>query len=189
MSTSGHLGQCGFTPVLKSTKKLGTKTHTLPSPRRYQSRLITRNTQPWILQPGHQMVPNNLDKACTKFPGFLLPTYPTLTETQKVIIAAYLLPSCWIPLSELFPNSPNIWPASKTPVSPLHHQEKFQTSVLEKLLNYCRIWPCVLIKYKATVISFGESLLLWHLQVFIYVGQTSPALCNRSDTRLQSREI
>lgn len=60
--------------------------------------------------------------------------------------------------------------------------------MLEKLLNYFHIRPCVLIKYKATVISFGESLLLWDLKVFMHVVQTS-ALRNESDTRLQSIEI
>lgn len=83
MSTSGHLAQCGFTPILKSTKKLGTKSHIPPSPRRYQSWLITRNTQSWILQPRHQTVPNNFVQNMYKIPRFLTVLLPNTYWNPK----------------------------------------------------------------------------------------------------------
>lgn len=60
--------------------------------------------------------------------------------------------------SELFSNSPNTWPASKAPVSLLHHQEKSQTFALKTLLDYCSTWSRVLMKYTTIAVSFGKSL-------------------------------
>lgn len=58
--------------------------------------------------------------------------------------------------------------------------------MLKTLLDYGSVWSCVLMKFKAIVVSLGQYLFLRVLKAFIYVDQASPALCNRGDTRLQS---